>query len=76
MECQAGYVREKGQIKRAMIVSIDIFSIAEGMKGSLLQGFEELMIVLYGTLCKYSLIIKVRRVMACDGIMKQPRNEW
>ena len=41
------------------------------MKGSLLQGFEELMIVqLYVTRCKYSLNIKVRRVMACDGMLK------
>ena len=60
-----------------MIELIDIFSAVEGMKESLLRGFEEPMIVvLYGTLCKYSLNIKVRRVMSCDSITKQPRKVW
>ena len=35
-----------------------------------------MIIELYCTLCKYSLNINIRRVIACDGIMKQLRKEW
>ena len=42
---------ENGQIQRAMMEPIDIFSAVAGMKEGLLRGFEEPMIVvLYGTL--------------------------